>query len=157
MKTGIVYATQHGCTEECALKLKAGLSGEVALFNIKKKQKIQFDAYDTIIIGGSIHAGMVQKSIQKFSKKHLNELSRKRIGLFLCCMEKGEKAEEQFNNAFPQKLRNHAKAKSCFGGAFNFDKMNFIEKAIIKKVANVEESISSVSYESIKKFIKEIQ
>ena len=113
--------------------------------------------YDTIIIGGSIHAGMVQKSIQKFCKNHIELLLKKKIGLFLCCMEKGEKADEQFRNAFPKELQDHAQAKGCFGGAFDFDRMNIIEKAIIKKVVNIDQSISTLSAESIQKFIKEIQ
>jgi menaquinone-dependent protoporphyrinogen oxidase len=157
MKIGIFYATTHGCTEKCALKLKAGLSGEIELFNIKKNPKIQIESYDTILIGGSIHAGRIQKSVQKFCTKHLDLLLRKKIGLFICCMEKGEKAEEQLKNAFPQELLNHAKIRGCFGGAFDFEKMNFIEKAIIKKVANIDQSISNISEESIQKFITEIQ
>jgi menaquinone-dependent protoporphyrinogen oxidase len=157
MKTGIFYATTHGCTEKCALKLQAGLSGEIKIFNIKKNPKLQIDTYDTILIGGSIHAGRIQKSIQKFCEKHLNVLLKKKIGLFVCCMEKGEKAEEQLKNSFPPELLDHAKAKGCFGGAFDFDKMNFIEKAIIKKVANIDHSISSISEESIQKFIKDIR
>jgi menaquinone-dependent protoporphyrinogen oxidase len=157
MKTAIIYATKHGCTEKCALTLKSELSGETELFNIKTKPKFQFDKYDTILIGGSIHAGTIQRSIQKFCRNHLKPLLRKKIGLFLCCMEKGEKAEEQFQNAFPEQLRDHAKAKGCFGGAFNFDKMNFIEKAIIKKVGKIDHNISTVSEESMQQFIKEIQ
>ncbi len=156
MKIGIFYATKHGCTEKCALKLKAGLSGEIESFNIKKYPKTQIDKYDIILIGGSIHAGRIQKSIQKFCKNHLDILLKKKIGLFICCMEKGEKAEEQFKNAFPQKLQDHAKAKGSFGGAFDFDKMNFVEKTIIKKVAKIDQSISKISEESIQKFIKEI-
>lgn len=157
MKTGIIYATKHGCTEKCALKIKSEMPGETELFNMKTRPKLQIDKYDNIIIGGSIHAGMVQRSIQKFCKNLLESLLNKKIGLFLCCMEKGEKAEEQFENAFPKELRDHAKAKGCFGGAFNFDKMNFIEKAIIKKVGKIDHNISTVSEESIQKFISEIK
>lgn len=157
MKTGIIYATRHGCTEKCAFKLHSELSGETEVFNIKTKPKLQLDGYDSIIIGGSIHAGRIQKSIQKFCQNHLESLLKKKIGLFLCCMEKDKKAEEQFRNAFPKELQDHAKAKGCFGGAFNFDKMNFIEKAIIKKVGKIDHNISTVSEESIQQFIKEIQ
>ena len=63
MKIGIVYATTHGCTEKCVLKVKAGLSGEIQSFNIKKNLKPQIDGYETILIGGSIHAGRIQKFI----------------------------------------------------------------------------------------------
>ncbi|MDY6801220.1 MAG: hypothetical protein SVU94_08360 [Bacteroidota bacterium] len=45
-------------------------------------------------------------------------------------MEEGEKAREQFKNAYPESLRSKA-IDGHFGGEFNFDKMNFFEKAII--------------------------
>ncbi len=157
MKIGIIYATKHGCTEKCAYKLKQDLSGEIELINLKNNPNPRIEEYDTVLIGGSIHAGRVQKSIQKFCKIHLDLLLRKKIGLFICCMEKDEKAEEQLKNAFPQELREHAKTRGCFGGAFDFDKMNFVERAIIKKVANIDQSVSSISEESIRKFVSEIQ
>jgi menaquinone-dependent protoporphyrinogen oxidase len=157
MKIGIFYATKHGCTEKCALKLKAGLPGEIELFNLKTIPKTQIDKYDTVIVGGSIHAGRIQKSVQKFCAKYLDLLLKKKIGLYICCMEKGEKAEEQLKNGFHPELLNHAKAKGCFGGAFDFDRMNFVEKAIIKKVAKIDQSISTISEESIQKFIIKIQ
>jgi menaquinone-dependent protoporphyrinogen oxidase len=157
MKTLIVYATKHGCTEKCAYRLKENLSGEIELANLKNKPKHRIEEYDTVLIGGSIHAGRIQKSVPKFCKTHLGSLLKKKIGLFICCMEKGEKAEEQFGKAFPKELQDHAKAKGCFGGALDFDKMNFIEKAILKKVANIEKSISDISEKSIQKFISEIR
>ena len=157
MRIGIFYATKHGCTEKCVHKLKQDMSGEIELINLKNKATARIEKYDTVLIGGSIHAGRVQRSIQKFCNIHLGSLLRKKIGLFICCMESGAKAEEQLKNAFPQELLNHAKAKGCFGGAFDFDKMNFIEKVIIKKVASIDQSVSKISEESIQKFITEIQ
>jgi len=71
-------------------------------------------------------------------------------------MEENDKAIEQFNNAFPEKLRNRATAKGFFGGEFNFEKMNFIEKAIIKKIAHIEDSMSKINYQNIKTFATEM-
>ena len=42
----------------------------------------------------------------------------------MCCMEEGEKATNQFNEAFPDELIQHASATGIFGGEFNFEKMN---------------------------------
>lgn len=50
-------------------------------------------------------------------------------------MEEGEVAQKQLQNAFPDELLNIAKATACFGGEFNFEKMNFFERLIVKKVA----------------------
>ena len=77
----------------------------------------------------------------------------KRVGLFLCCMEEGDNAEKQFSEAFPPELRNHAIATEIFGGEFNFDRMNFIEKMIIKKIAHVDHSVSKIDEEKIVDFV----
>jgi len=156
MKTAIVFATKHGCTEKCSLSLANELNNGAELINLETTKEINLSKYDLIILGGSIHAGMINKTLKKFIDKNLNHIAEKKIGLFLCCMEEGEKAQEQFDNAFPEKLRDNAIAKGFFGGAFDFDKMNFIERAIIKKIANIEESYSKINNQNIKAFALEI-
>ncbi len=156
MKTAIVFATKHGCTENCSETLANELNTGAELINLETAKEIDLNQYDLVILGGSIHAGMINKTIKKFIDKNLNQLLEKKLGLFLCCMEEGEKAQEQFNNAYPEKLRNIAKANGFFGGAFDFEKMNFIERAIIKKIANIEESFSKINIQSIKTFASEI-
>jgi len=154
-KTLIVYASKHGCTEKCATLLKSNLSGEVDLHSIK--DKVSTEIYDTVVIGGSIHAGRIQKSVKDFCVRHHDLLIARRLGLFICCMEEGEKAQKQFDDAYPESLRQHAKATGLFGGAFDFDRMNFIEKKIIKKVAGVTGSISKISETEIQAFAKRMQ
>ena len=50
-------------------------------------------------------------------------------------MEKAETAQTQLENAYPKDLMDHAIACDFFGGEFNFEKMNFIEKAIVANCA----------------------
>ncbi|NQT27817.1 flavodoxin [candidate division KSB1 bacterium] len=156
MKTLIVYATSHGCTEQCAEKVRTGLNGEVEFVNLKHNPKIDPASYDTVIVGGSIHAGRIQGRVKKFCTAHENVLLTNKLGLFICCMEE-ERAQEEFDNNYSDTLRDHATAKGIFGGAFDFEKMNFIAKAIVKKVGGVTESVNKISVESIDKFIKEIK
>ncbi|MGE0089802.1 MAG: flavodoxin domain-containing protein [Bacteroidales bacterium] len=156
MKIAIIFATKHGCTEKCSQTLAKELQGNTELINLDTLKDINLVNYDTIILGGSIHAGMINKVLKKFINKNLNQLLEKKVGLFLCCMEEGEKAQEQFNNAFPEQIRSKSKANGFFGGAFDFEKMNFIEKAIIKKIANIDNSLSKINDQNIKKFAEEI-
>jgi len=156
MNTLIVYITRHGCTEKCALKIKDMLPGQVKLVNLKKNRSVDMSNYDTVIIGGSIHMGKVQKKVNNFVFQNAEILKNKKLGLFLCCMETGENADTQFNNAFPEDLRDHAATTGLFGGEFNFEKMNFIERGMIKKIANIEESISKISEENIKTFVNRL-
>jgi menaquinone-dependent protoporphyrinogen oxidase len=156
MNTAIIYGTNHGSTHKCAVTLSNKLGSDTKLFNLDNGADIELPEFDTIIIGGSIHAGSINKNVRKFIDKNIKILIQKNIGLYLCCMYEGEKALEQFQNAYPEDLRNKAKAHGLFGGEFDFEKMNFLEKAIVKKVANVEKSVSNLNYSNIKGFAEKI-
>jgi menaquinone-dependent protoporphyrinogen oxidase len=152
MSTLIFYATRHGCTEKAGEILKNKLDDDVTMVNLKNNKKPDLSAFDTIIIGGSIHAGKMQSNLKKFIGQHLDSLLKKKLGLFLCCMEEGEKAQQQFDEAYPQELRNHASAVGLFGGAFDFDRMNFLERAIIKKIAKIDAGVSKIKEDNIQEF-----
>lgn len=166
MKTLIIYATKHGSTKKYAEILLEKLTGRVDLYNVKDKKSPELSQYDNVIIGGSIYMGRVQKELSEFTAKHLNILKDKRVGLYICCMNKSE-AEKQLNSAFPQELLKCAIAKGSFGGEFNFKKMNFLERFLIKIVSkslskekteeaslslNTEKDVLLLSEESINVF-----
>lgn len=157
MKTLIVYATKYGSTKTCAEKIKNQLKNDVDLVDIKKQKNPEINDYTTIIIGGSMYAGRIQKQIKKFCTANINNLLQKKIGLYICCMYEGNQAEQQFKEAFPESLQQHAAARGILGGALNFNKMNFLEKTIIKKISGVEKSLSSISEEKISSFINDLQ
>ena len=152
----IVYVSKHGSTEKCAVKLMKKLKGQIDLIDLKSKAKVNFDKYDTVIVGGSIHAGKIQKRIKDFCGKHADQLMNKKLGLYICCMEEGDTAQKLFNDAFPESLRNHATATGLFGGEFNFERMNAIERAIIKKIAKTDKSVSKIDEKAIEAFVKEL-
>jgi len=156
MKTLITYCTTHGCTEKTANELKQFLGGEVVLLNLKKNHAPDLSLFDRIIVGGSIHAGQIQKKVKDFCNEHYETLKNKELGLFICCMEEGEKAENQLHEAFPAGLLKSAKATACLGGEFDFNKMNFFQKLIVKKVAKVENSVSHINHDAIKRFSQQM-
>lgn len=152
MKTLIAFCSTHGCTEKTANELKEYLQTNVELCNLKKDQIPSIEKFDRVVVGGSIHAGQIQKRIKDFCNKNEAVLLQKELGLFICCMEEGETAGKQLNEAFSEKLHQNAKAEAYFGGEFNFNKMNFFEKLIVKKVAHVSESTSTIDHEAIRNF-----
>ena len=154
MSTIIVYISKHGCTEKAADILRENIKDDVILINLKRDQDPDIAPFDSVIIGGYINVGKIQKKIKKFCEKNRSKLLQKKLGLFLCCMEKGENAESQFIDAFPGYLRDHASEKGLFGGEFNFEKMNYFERKIIKKIANINESVSNVDRKAILAFAK---
>jgi menaquinone-dependent protoporphyrinogen oxidase len=152
MSTLIVYVTTHGCTKKAAQMLEELLDGEVSLVNLKKNSRPDLSSFDTIIIGGSIHAGQIQRRVKRFCQEHPDTLKQKRLGLFLCCMEEGDTAQKQFDEAFPVELMTHAAVTGLFGGEFDLDKMNFFQRAIVKKVAGITRSVSKIKKDNIHQF-----
>jgi menaquinone-dependent protoporphyrinogen oxidase len=156
MRTAIIYSSKHGTTEKVAQKIQNELGEEKAqLFNLKRNKNFDLSQYGQIIVGGSIHAGQIQKKVKLFLEKNTQMLLQRRLGLFLCCMHENE-AENQFNTAFPEILRSHAISKKIMGGEFLFEKMNFVEKALVKKIAGVNESVSKIEESNITAMVHEI-
>lgn len=156
MKTLIIYSTTHGCTEKSANELKQYLGEDTELSNLKKDTKPRLEKYERIIVGGSIHAGQIQKRLKVFCNNNMEELISKELGLFICCMEEGETAQKQLQDAFPKELHKAAKVAACFGGEFNLDKMNFFEKLLVKKIAHIEKNISKINHKAIRNFSEEL-
>jgi menaquinone-dependent protoporphyrinogen oxidase len=156
MKTAVIYRSHHGTTEKVATMIQQALGSEnCMLFNLKTSKNIDLSSFDRIIIGGSIHAGNIQNKIKEFCKNNQDILLEKPLGLFLSCMEE-DKAQEQFDNAYPELLRKHALSCKLTGGEFNFDRMNFIEKMLIRKISGVNESISRINENSVKELVSEM-
>ncbi len=152
MNTLIVYSTKYGCTEKCAELLSKKLIGKVDIINLKKVSYIDISKYEKIIIGGSIYIGKIQKEVTEFCSKNLDKLKEKRIGLFICGMQEGEIINNEFNQNFNSEIIKITDAKEHFGGEFNFNKMNFMEKIIVKKISKVTSSKSNILEDNIRKF-----
>ena len=151
--TAVIYMSKHGTTHKVAEKIYEGLNDpKVELIDLRKNKAPDISGFSKIVIGGSIHAGMIQKRIKDFCESNLDDLLKKQIALFLCCMEEGEKAQKQFELAYPEALRKHSLKNEIIGGEFLFNKMNFIERAIVKKIAGVKENVSKIDEEKIKEF-----
>lgn len=156
MKTAIIYASSHGTTEKVAKQIHLGLGADsTCLINLKATRTVDLSMFDTLIIGGSIHAGQMQGRVKTFCKKNMVDLLQKRVGLFMVGMSEPE-FENEFNNAFPELLRNHAITSKCVGGEFLFEKMNFLEKLIVKKVSGITQNISKIDDNKIAELVKEI-
>lgn len=156
MKTLIIYDSNHGTTEKVARLISKKLDeGSCQLIKLKKNPKVNFADFDRIIIGGSIHAGTIQGSVKSFCNKNLPILLHKKVALFMCGMNKPE-LENEFVEAFPLELRLHAVANIIVGGEYILERMNFIERLIIKKIAKVDESSSHLNYEKIDELIAEL-
>lgn len=129
MKTIIIYATKYGFTKECVDELKNQLNGDVLAVDILKDSISSLDAFDQIIIGGSIYMGQINRKLRTFCENNLESITSKRLGLFLCCGLL-ENFEQSISNAFPSQLIEKAVSKECFGGQLRTEIMKGPDRLI---------------------------
>ena len=156
MKTLIAYSTTLGCTEQCASKLKEDLGEGVEMVRISRRRKYNFQDYSNIIIGGSIHEGMIQRSVFKFCENNLEVLLQKQVGLFVCCMDPDVNEQKVIDQAFPEELVKHALASGFFGGELNIKKMNLLQKIMTRKAARLKKE-PDIDFQKILDFARKIQ
>lgn len=155
-KTLIAYSTTLGCTEQCASKLKEDLGEGVEMVRISRRRRFNLQNYDTIIVGGSIHEGMIQRSVHKFCESNLEVLLKKSIGLFVCCMDPDADEKELIQRAFPEILVKHALASGFFGGELNIKKMNLLQKIMTRKAARLQKE-PDIDFQKILQFARRLQ
>jgi menaquinone-dependent protoporphyrinogen oxidase len=156
MKTLIAYSTTLGCTEQCASKLKEDLGDDVEMVRISRRRRYNLQDYTNIIIGGSIHEGMIQRSVYKFCENNLEILLHKQVGLFVCCMDPDANEQELIQRAFPDKLVESALASGFFGGELNIKKMNLLQKIMTRKAARLRKE-PDIDFQKILEFARKIQ
>lgn len=156
MRSLIIYATKYGCVEKAANILKSKLDGDVFIVNVMKEKVPNLDDYDNIILGGSIYAGKIQKTLTNYIKSNLPFLLHKRVGLFICAGEPEPKRTKELEEAFPAELFNHAVAKDVFGYEFCYEKFNLLDKFIMRSIKGVTKSYSDLSKQKIESFAKAI-
>jgi menaquinone-dependent protoporphyrinogen oxidase len=153
----IVYMSRHGTTAKVAAELKEKLGTETTtLIDLEKDRVPSLDEFDTVIIGGSVHAGTIQQELMTFCIRNKTELLKMRLGLFMCFMN-NDLQDLEFEDSFPIDLRKHAIAKGFFGGEFLIEKMNALERDAVMKVKGIDESVYRIDKKAIQKFIEDIK
>jgi menaquinone-dependent protoporphyrinogen oxidase len=158
MNIAIIYTSKHGTTAKVAQMIAERLTGnQVSIIDLKKEKHPDIRSFDGIILGTSIYAGTSSKTMQRFCKDNIETLAQKRLTLFVCGMETDNvKQQQELANACPQKLYEYAVSKCFAGGEFLFEKMNFFERAVIKRIAKADKSVSQIKEDEIDKLIAKI-
>ncbi|TXK36859.1 flavodoxin [Pontibacter qinzhouensis] len=157
MKIAVVYMSRHGTTGKVANLIAEKLEKEypVDVLNLSRYPDFSPDAYDAVIIGGSIHLGAIQEEVQTFCEENLKLLLQKEIGLFICCLLQ-ERQEEQLRQAFPEKLLQHSLLNACLGGEFLMEKMNQHDWLIARLAAKSDRSVSKINYAAVDRFTQHL-
>lgn len=152
----VIYMSRHGTTEKVALHLKERLGvDDVMLVNLEHEEVPDLGNFGTVIIGGSVHAGVVQDELTQFCHRYKDELLGKRLGLFMCFMNTIMK-DEEFEESFPLKLRLHATATGLLGGEFLFERMTPEEQLAVNKNKGIYQSVYRLDQDAIENFLRDI-
>ncbi len=152
MKAIIMYTSKYGCTEKAAYLLKTQLGEETEVVNLMHAKEPSLDRYDTVILGGSIYFGKIQKEMTEYILKNQTELRDKRLGLFICAGSKREQAVQELKTSFPEELFNKAVAKEIFGDEIYVQKLSLMDKFVLRMIKGKDLTGSGLSKETIEKF-----
>lgn len=151
MKVALIYMSRHGTTEKIVRHLAKRLSGEVQVFNLAEDSCPDIRSFGSVIIGGSIHYGSIQREIRLFCKRNLHDLLEKRLGLFVCCLL-STRNSDQFERAFPLALRAHCKASAVLEGDLIYNKLNLFER-IIFNPSKEERDVIQINESPLEAFV----
>lgn len=142
-KVLVAYGTKYGATKEIAEKIgevlrQAGLAADV----VSADRASDVSAYQAVVLGSAVYIGQWRKEAAKFLKANESVLAGKPVWLFSSGPTgEGDPVELMQGWRFPGKLqpiadRIDARDIAAFHGALDADKMNFIEKWMIKNVGS---------------------
>lgn len=155
-KSLVLFYSSHGNSEKILKELVSQVKGEVDLSPIKGFNPAHLADYDRIALGGSIHAGRMQKKVKDFAAKNAEALTSKPLALFIGCLDK-EKPVEYIETSFPPEVVAHAELKTGIGGDVVMEKLPGFMRMMMKKITPTEEmrhSPNPEGQESLKKFLE---
>jgi len=157
MHTLIVYNSKYGATKKCVQVMRSELTGEVTDVNIGEGKAPNPEDFDRVLIGSNIHAGSINRKVRSYCSHATDSLIQRPVGLFLCCLAPEEHALDYFGKNFPQVLVEHAKTTGVLGGALYFEKMNFFERFLLKKVSGTTTSFENIDEKRIRDFVQKFE
>ena len=149
MKTAIIYESKKGFTKKVANLIHENLSDSVISNTSTFDKSIEYEHY---VLLSPLYYGQLNKKIKEFIELNLGVLLRNKVTIIFSGMN-----VKEFDNIFEMNLSKDLLAHAEIihaGGAYNFKKLNFLEKFIVKKVAGVKESFEEFKEDSIREFME---
>lgn len=96
MSTIVIYASTGGNTRAVAEYIATKTNGKAV--DISAADSEDLSSYDTIVIGGRVHAGKLPKNLVEYVKRNQEIISQKNSAFFDCCMYNDDKGQKQCEN-----------------------------------------------------------
>jgi len=133
MKILVIYGTKAGTTEHCAGRICESLAGADCT-DVRHIRKVDISGYDVIAVGTPIYMGKIHGKIRKFLLTNRETLLKKQLHFFTCGLAKGEESVELFRKEIDPSLFAHAAQVRHLGCEANYDRLNPLYRAILKKI-----------------------
>lgn len=156
MSTLIIYGSKYGYTERLAHQLAERIEGEVECVSLKRAERLPLKSYERIVIGTPIYVGNIYKEVKAFLDKHRETLLGKELRFFVVGLGGPSESMRNFTASLDPELLVHSRDTAYFGGAMLLDKMNFLERAVIKRIAKSNTLYEGINDREIERFAKEL-
>jgi menaquinone-dependent protoporphyrinogen oxidase len=148
-KALIVYGTRYGTTAGTSEIIADTLQQrgfEVEVIDSQKDKIRSISEFDLVIVGSGIQMGKWTKGPESFLEKFQNELSKKKIALFVSCgsanpLSEGEQKNKEMDEAKKKYLEDKAVeyklkpvALGFFGGCYDFNKMSWFFRRTLSSI-----------------------
>ena len=161
-KALIIYGTRYGATantSEVIAETLRQVGYEVKIVDAKKEKVKSIGEFDLVIVGSGIQMGKWTKEPEEFLKKYQNELSKKKLALFVSCgganpLSEGEQKNKEMTDAKRKYLEDKAAEYKVnpvglgfFGGCYDFNRMSWFFK---KTLSSIKPKLESAGYKESK-------
>ena len=157
MRILIAYMSRYGTTEKYARRLAGRLPGEVTLADLRRPGRLSPAGFDLVLLGSPIYAGSLPGGVLRFCERHRSELARLRVGLFICCLYEGQKAQAQLDSAFPDWLALHAFGRWALGGEVRLRSLSLLDRLLVKAVVRPAADISRFRPEDLEPVLRRVE
>lgn len=135
----VAYATRAGSTAGVAERVAEVLSSNgfaAEAVNVKKAGDVA--SCDAVVVGSAVRAGKLMPEVLKFLDKNKTALAAKPLATFVVCLAMKDWDEKGRATAGPYlaPVRERVKplSEGLFGGAYDPDKVGFVERQILKMI-----------------------
>ena len=157
MATLLLYQSLHGTTRKVAMIIASSwYHDSIQMVDLAQEKVPDLNPFDTVLVGGSIHSGKIQKKVGQFCEALIEQLLTKKVGLFMCFLD-AEQGMIEFEQNFPFALREHALAHGLFGGGLKLEKMGFWVKREGRKAIKDMEALAELNLQAVEDFIQQMK
>ncbi len=135
MNAIIVFDSKHGATADIAARIAEKLGPGVSLVYLRDKgaERVDLADADLVVLGGPVYAGSWSKRAAAFAHRRERDLAGKAFAYFCCGMNVAE-GTAAAAAALPRSLAEKAVAAAKLGGEIRWERMNWLERVVIKAI-----------------------